>query len=199
MGQKQLIDFYVSTAKLIGAFNFRHLDHDAVYDFLAVLRQHEEVYTTGIGKSAHVARYMADILSSIGKRCHFIDPISGVHGDIGRIVYAAPIIVFTNSGETPELVPFVEAVYGSNNFVFVTGQEDYSLKKYASISINLGPIAEGNRLGFPGASIVKATAFCAAITSALVEQTNVSEKEYKSYHPGGAIGKRLSEVRESTT
>lgn len=170
---------------------------EVLNQFATVLEHADTIYTTGIGKSAHVARYFADVLTSIGKPSFFIDPVSAVHGDLGRLAYAAPVVVFTNSGATEELRPFLVAAQWSNHFLFVTGQRDYPLKEFARISITIGSEGEGNRLGFPGDSIVKSTMFCAAMTAELAERLDVTEKEYKVIHPGGAIGKRLSNVREN--
>lgn len=170
---------------------------ESVVRLLTILENQDVAYTTGVGKSGHVARYFADLLSSVGFPAHYIDPFSAMHGDLGRIEYAAPLIVFSNSGATEDLVPLLKAISYRNHIIFITGQEHFPLEeRFSELSINTGPHVEGNTLGFPGGSVVAQIMFCAALVAELVERNNVTESDYRTFHPGGTIGKRLSELRD---
>lgn len=196
--EEQLEPFFFSVGDILSSLDFPNMNEAELEQFIKVLVNHDEIYTTGVGKAGHVARYFADLLSSIGTPAHFIDPVNATHGDLGRIWFAAPVVVFSASGATEELINFLDEIKWRNHIMFVTCQEDYPLKEdYAELSINCGPVAEGNSLGFPGGSQVAMTLFCAAAAAEIVEQKDVTKQEYGSIHPGGAIGKALSRVRRT--
>lgn len=196
--EEKLETFFFSVGDILSSLDFMRMDEQEVERFISVLANHDEVYTTGVGKAGLVAKYFADLLTSTGTPAHFIDPANATHGDLGRIFYAAPIVVFSASGATEELINFLDEVKWRNHIMFVTCQSTFPLKEdYSEISIDCGPIHEGNRLGFPGGSQVAMTLFCAAAASELVERKDVTQKEYADLHPGGQIGARLSRLRQT--
>ena len=71
----------------------------------------DHVITIGVGKSAFMAKRMSASLTSIGIKSIFLHPIDALHGDIGIIGSNDIIIIFSNSGNTEEIVsimPFLK-------------------------------------------------------------------------------------------
>ena len=56
------------------------------------------IHITGIGKPAHVASYMASLLSSTGTPTYFLHGTEAVHGSCGQLVRGVVVICISNSG-----------------------------------------------------------------------------------------------------
>ncbi len=65
---------------------------------------YNHIYITGIGKSKHFAKHMADILKSLNYSSFFINSVDILHGDIGAVKTNDMIIVISRSGNTNELI-----------------------------------------------------------------------------------------------
>ena len=59
---------------------------------------------TGVGKAGLIARKVAATLSSTGTRSHFVHPTEALHGDLGCVGEDDVWLMFSNSGETEEIV-----------------------------------------------------------------------------------------------
>src|SRR5918912_264805 len=60
------------------------------------------VHVTGIGKSEHIARYVAALLSSTGTPAYFLHATECLHGSLGQVCANDITIAISNSGTTPE-------------------------------------------------------------------------------------------------
>lgn len=68
------------------------------------------VHVTGIGKPAHVAGYIASLLSSTGTPAYELHGTEAVHGSSGQVRPGDVVIAISNSGETMELKATVETL-----------------------------------------------------------------------------------------
>src|SRR5215813_1340789 len=66
------------------------------------------VHVTGIGKSEHIARYVASLLSSTGTPSYFLHATECIHGSAGQVCRNDVVIAISNSGTTPELLSAIE-------------------------------------------------------------------------------------------
>ena len=83
------------------------------------------VHVTGVGKSEHVARYIASLLSSTGTPAYFLHATECVHGSAGQVRVPDVTISVSNSGTTPELVRAVEVLRGLGiKIIGVSGKRD---------------------------------------------------------------------------
>ena len=64
----------------------------------------------GIGKSGHVAQKISATLSSTGTPSFFIHPTEAAHGDLGMVGKNDAILIFSNSGETKEIIEILPAL-----------------------------------------------------------------------------------------
>src|SRR5881397_1117536 len=96
------------------------------------------VVVTGMGKSGIVARKVAATLSSTGTPSLFLHPAEAVHGDLGMVVAGDVVLAISNSGETSELLVFVELLRRTGiTILSFTGSPDSTLARYSDIAFDL--------------------------------------------------------------
>ena len=76
-----------------------------------ILASKGRVIVSGMGKSGHIARKISATLASTGTPSHFLHPGEASHGDLGMITSGDVVILFSNSGETPELANVISVLY----------------------------------------------------------------------------------------
>ena len=70
----------------------------------AIISNKGKVITLGVGKSSFIAMKMAATLSSTGTAALFLHPLDALHGDVGVIKKNDVVIIYSNSGETQEVI-----------------------------------------------------------------------------------------------
>ena len=159
----------------------------------AIVSNKGKVITLGIGKSSFIAMKMAATLSSTGTAALFLHPADALHGDVGVIKKNDIVIIYSNSGETQEvikLLPLLKLLKCC--IISITGRLSSSLARYSNISLDASVTREAcpHNLA-PTSSIICALALSDALALAVSLQNNFSIKDFAKTHPGGAIGKRL--------
>ena len=148
------------------------------------------VHITGIGKPAHVAAYMASLLSSTGTPAYFLHGTEAVHGSCGQLVPGDVVIAISNSGETAELKATCIAVRNNGcKIIGVTGEKGSWLARYADAALMAHADCEGGPLNrAPRASILAETLVLQGLSVVLQEKRAITPEEYVLRHPGGALG-----------
>ncbi len=156
------------------------------------------VLTSGVGKAGLIARKVASTLASLGVPSSFIDPTDAVHGDLGRLSKLDCLLLFSNSGETQELlqvIPFIQRV--GVDTIAITRSKNSTLGRNSSLTIELGTIEECAPLKIaPTASTTAMLAIGDALAMAFAEATQLSLAQYSTYHPAGDIGRGLKTITE---
>ncbi|HXG68705.1 MAG TPA: SIS domain-containing protein [Blastocatellia bacterium] len=149
------------------------------------------VHVTGIGKSEHVASYLASLLSSTGTAAYFLHATECVHGSAGQARQHDIAIAISNSGMTPELMRAVEALHNLGvKIVGVSGNRDSELARAADAFIYAGVENEGGALNLvPRASILAKLYVLCALSVALEARKGLTREQYALWHPGGVLGK----------
>lgn len=149
------------------------------------------LHVTGIGKPAHVASYMASLLSSTGTPAYFLHGTEAVHGSCGQLVPGDVVICISNSGETAEMKATAAAVRRNGaKIIAVTGNPNSWLARFADAHLYAGVAREGGPLNrAPRASILAETLALQALSVVLQEKRNITPEEYVLRHPGGSLGK----------
>ena len=152
-----------------------------------------KVITLGLGKSSFIAMKMAATLSSTGTAALFLHPVDALHGDVGVIQKNDVVIIYSNSGETQEilkLIPLLKIL--KCPMISITGNITSSLAKYTKIVLNSSVVREAcpNNLA-PTSSIICALAISDALALAVSSKNNFTIKDFAKTHPEGALGKRL--------
>lgn len=149
------------------------------------------VHVTGIGKSEHVARYLASLLSSTGTAAYFLHATECAHGSAGQARENDVAIAISNSGTTPELLFAVDALRNIGiKIIAVSGSMDSALAEVADVTICSGVFNEGGELNLvPRVSIIGKLFVLCALSVALETHKGLTREQYARWHPGGALGR----------
>jgi len=163
---------------------------------LLTLTDGGRVIVTGMGKSGHVARKIAATLASTGTPAQYVHPGEASHGDLGMITPHDAILALSNSGETEELADVVDY---SRRFaiplVVMTARSTSALAQAADACLLLSDVAEACPHGLaPTTSTTSMLALGDALAVALLERKGFSAEDYKLFHPGGKLGRKLLHV-----
>ena len=152
------------------------------------------VAITGIGKSGLVGRKIAATLSSTGTPTYFLHPVEGAHGDLGAVRESDVIIAISYSGKTDELnaiLPSLRAL-GAKVIAITSGLRS-PLAELSDVVIDCGIPREACPMNLaPTSSTTAALALGDALAVCLIDIKSFTAKDFRRYHPGGALGQRLS-------
>lgn len=156
------------------------------------------VVVAGMGKSGIVCQKIAATLSSTGTPAYFLHPAEALHGDIGLLVAGDVVLVVSNSGETEELVRCLELVRRLGvPIVAFTGRLDSTLARYADVHVDVAVAREACALDLaPTASTTASLAMGDALAVACYERRGFTATDFARTHPGGRLGRKITEVRE---
>ena len=156
------------------------------------------IVVTGMGKSGHVGRKIAATLASTGSPSTYVHPAEASHGDLGMITQRDTVLALSNSGETPELNDIIAY---SRRFalplVAITSRAESTLAQAADVALVLPDVGEACPLGLaPTTSTTLSMAMGDALAVALLERHGFSSADFRIFHPGGKLGKRLLKVAD---
>lgn len=149
------------------------------------------IHITGIGKPAHIAGYMASLMSSTGTPTYFLHGTEAVHGSCGQLVPGDVVICISNSGETAEMKATAMAIRNNGcKVIGVTGNPESWLAKFSDTHLTAHIDNEGGPLNrAPRASILSETLVLQGLSVILQEKRAITPQEYVMRHPGGSLGK----------
>ena len=154
------------------------------------------VIVSGMGKSGHVARKIAATFASTGKPAHFVHPAEASHGDLGMMTGNDVILILSNSGETHEIADII--AYSrrfSIPLIGIASQSDSTLMRQADVGIVLPKVAEAcDENIVPTCSTTMMLALGDALAIALMKHQKFTPSSFREFHPGGALGSKLSKV-----
>jgi arabinose-5-phosphate isomerase len=149
---------------------------------------HKVLLFTGVGKNGHVAAKAASTFCSIGVPAYFINPVDAIHGDMGLIQPDSLIIAVSKSGETEEMINFLQ--HARAKIVLVHGNPNNTLEKFAHLSVHIPVESECDDLNtVPTASIVIFTAFLQSVACEIARRNQLTRSQFVINHPGGTLGK----------
>lgn len=152
------------------------------------------VAVTGIGKSGLVGRKIAATLSSTGTPAYFLHPVEGAHGDLGSVSENDVVIALSHSGTTDELNAILPALRSLGaSIIAITAGLRSPLAEMADYTIDATIPREACPMNLAPTSSTTATlALGDALAVCLIDRKAFSPKDFKRYHPGGELGRRLS-------
>jgi arabinose-5-phosphate isomerase len=154
------------------------------------------IIVTGMGKSGLVGRKIAATMASCATPALFIHAAEAGHGDLGMISAKDVVIAISYSGETNELVSllgFIKRIGVS--LISITGNPNSKLAQYSDVVLQADVKKEAEPSGLiPTASSTAALALGDALAIALMRKKGFGEDEFASFHPKGALGKKLIKV-----
>jgi arabinose-5-phosphate isomerase len=161
-----------------------------------LLKATGRVIVTGMGKSGHVGKKIAATFASTGTPAHFVHPAEASHGDLGMMARGDVILALSNSGETPELADLLaHAKRFQIPLVAITARPDSTLARAADPALILPAIPEACGIGIvPTTSTVMMLALGDALAIALMQARDFGPDHFRTFHPGGRLGARLTRV-----
>jgi arabinose-5-phosphate isomerase len=187
--QRALADLATSITRLLES------PPHALFDAVEHLQRSSTIYVTGIGKSSFVAMKMAATLTSLGVSARYIDAVSAMHGDAGTMNATDTLVVFSKSGETTELLPFMHLVKElSVPIVALCNRPTSTLALLANVVVPVTSTHEFDDESLvPTSSVALHLAYadCLAVMTA---SSRPSRASFGSAHPGGLIGALTSGI-----
>jgi arabinose-5-phosphate isomerase len=149
---------------------------------------------TGVGKSGLVGRKIAATFSSLGVAAMYVHPTEMLHGDLGMLGKGDVVMFLSYSGETEELKKIFPAVkefkLGS---IALTGSVKSAVARLADCVIDVSVEREACCYNLvPTASSTAMLAMGDALALSVAELRGFRKEEFARFHPGGAIGKKLT-------
>ncbi|BBO67545.1 arabinose-5-phosphate isomerase [Desulfosarcina alkanivorans] len=171
-----------------------HLDHRFDRMVQAILTTTGRVIVSGIGKSGIIGRKISATLNSTGTRSLFLHPVEAMHGDLGMVCPDDVFLAMSYSGETDELNILMPSIRNIGcTAIAMTGNPSSTLAKHSDIVIDVGVEKEACPLGLaPTASTTALLAMGDALAVVLINKKHFKTSDFKRFHPGGALGQRLS-------
>jgi len=159
-----------------------------------ILNAAGRVIVSGIGKSGIIARKISATLNSTGTRSLFLHPVEAMHGDLGMVSPDDVVLAMSYSGETHELNLMIPTIRNLGcKVIAMTGNRSSTLAKHSDIVIDVGVEKEACPLGLaPTASTTALLAMGDALAVVLINKKHFKTSDFKRFHPGGALGHRLS-------
>ena len=159
-----------------------------------LLQAHDgKLITTGLGKSALVARKIAASFSSIGLPGVFLHPVDALHGDAGVCEPGDLVLLVSNSGSTPELVSLLPVMRErQTQLIGILGRRDSPLGRAVDCLIEASVTREADAHNLiPTASCLLQMALGDALVVSVMEAREFTPEQFGRSHPGGQLGRNL--------
>ncbi|MEY2472411.1 MAG: arabinose-5-phosphate isomerase [Actinomycetota bacterium] len=159
-----------------------------------VLDRSGALVVTGLGKSGLVGAKLAATLASTGTVSYFVHAADALHGDSGMVTTNDVVLALSNSGETSEVVAFVRMLTARDvPVISITGcGGGSSLAKLADVALDGCYEREGDPHNLaPTVSTSVALALGDALAVTLMVARGFGPEDFKTFHPGGSLGKSL--------
>jgi len=171
---------------------------DVAFDLAVrqILGTSGRLIVSGMGKAGHVGRKVAATLAATGSPAFFVHPSEAAHGDLGMVQPCDVLLVLSNSGATPELLPIVRHMVAIGApVILITAKGTSPLAKYAGVVLLLPPVEEACPEGIaPTTSSTMMLALGDALAIAAMRARGFSRGDVMQLHPGGSIGWRAQPV-----
>lgn len=172
------------------------LDHSFERAVELILAARGRVIVSGMGKSGHVGRKIAATFASTGTPAQFVHPGEASHGDLGMVTENDVALVLSNSGETPELADLIAHTRRFKiPLIGVASRAESTLLRQADVALVLPAAPEACGSGIvPTTSTTMTLALGDALAVALMEHRKFTPEHFRTFHPGGKLGAKLSRV-----
>ena len=172
-------------------------DFETALDILSSLSG--KVIVSGLGKSGLVGRKIAASLASTGSPSFFVHAAEALHGDAGMCSAEDVVMLISNSGETAEVCDFGRLLVERGvPIIAMTADKESSLGTLADAVLDISVEREADPLNLaPTASTTVTIAFGDALVSALMAMKGFGSEDFATNHPGGSLGRRLSDPVDS--
>jgi len=156
-----------------------------------------KVIICGVGKSGKIASKISATFSSVGVPSFSVSASDCSHGDLGRITNKDLLMLISYSGNTEELKNIIK--YSKQNeicLIGITSNQKSYLYKSANIKLLTPKVEEAGYGIVPTSSTTMQLSLGDALSISVMKAKKFNKLEFKKYHPGGTLGKKLKIVSE---
>lgn len=148
---------------------------------------------SGVGKSAHIAQKLVGTFNSTGVVTCFLDATQALHGDLGLCARGDVAILFSNSGQTEEVLRLLTMLKRFDvKVIACTAHPDSDLAKEADHQLLYAVPREACPLELaPTASTTAAMALGDALAMVLLKSRGFTKEDFAKFHPAGNLGRVL--------
>lgn len=152
-----------------------------------------KLVVTGVGKSGLIGAKMAATFASTGTPSFFLHPTEALHGDLGMISQNDVVLAISYSGESEELSSILPHIKRFKTpLIGMTRNQNSTLAKFSDVVIDVIVEKEACPLDIaPTSSTTLTLALGDALAVCLMKAKNFQKSDFASFHPGGALGKKL--------
>ena len=155
------------------------------------------VLVSGSGTSHSVARRLAHLLSVCGTPSLLIDAGDSQHGLSGAVTTNDVLITLSKGGSSSEVI-FLAKVAKSHGatVISITEKPNSELGKLSDVVLKVIAPPEGDPFGMiaTGSSLINA-AYGDALCVVLLKLRGYTLEQFGETHPGGAVGKKLEDMK----
>lgn len=158
-----------------------------------ILKTKGKVIFTGMGKSGQIAQKTASTFASTGTPSFFLHPAEGIHGDLGKITSEDIVFMYSNSGETEEIINIVPSIkrIGATTII-MTGRKSSTLAKISDAVLPVIIKKEADEFNMvPTTSSTVMLAMGDALAVTLMKLKSFTADNFALFHPGGTLGKKM--------
>ncbi len=154
-----------------------------------------KVICIGVGKSAIIAQKFCATLCSLGMPSVFMHGADGPHGDLGVVAQGDIAILLSYTGESRELLANLGSLRALGaRTIAITGASESSLATQCEITLLCTVQCEADSLNLaPSSSSTAMLALCDAVALSASNVLNFKPQDFALRHPGGALGRRLTQ------
>lgn len=177
---------------------------ELLHTLVQVLKKGSKLVFLGSGKSFKIILKTVAMLTSLGIDSRYLHPSEALHGDMGAVRPGDALVVCSSSGETQELVQFLEhagRVLEPSVKVLVTSSTQSTLHAlvdqvlYVPQPVQFQEKTLQDGLPSPTVSttlmLTVLDCFCLALTELYFDGDTARRREFfRKMHPGGGIGKQ---------
>lgn len=166
---------------------------DVVEAIQSVVDKQGKLILAGLGKNAGICQKLVGTFNSIGVSSSFLDPVQAVHGDLGMCQDEDLAFIFSNSGETREVIELIPLLRRLGvQTVAVTSENESSLSAICDIVLSYRAHEEACPLNLaPTASTTASLALIDAVAMVFLDQGHFSKEDFAKFHPSGSLGASL--------
>ena len=99
-------------------YQVQNYDLEKIIDLSNIItKTSRNIYFLGVGKSGNIAKHCADLLKCISYNAFELNIVNLTHGDFGCVGNNDLIILFSNSGNTKEIIDIIPTMKNKNTMV----------------------------------------------------------------------------------
>ena len=163
----------------------------------AIHKCKSKVVICGVGKSGIIASKISATLSSVGTPSFSVSASDCSHGDLGSITKKDILILISNSGNSSELKNIIQ--YANRyriKLISIVSKKNSILYKNSNIKLLIPETKEAGFGLVPTTSTSVQLSLGDALAISVMKYKKFSQLDFKKFHPGGNLGKKLQTVED---